>query len=102
DLPGVVSRVRVQVEPIRRYGSQLELPTLVAGVEVAEILRRGRRIEVEEVAVGRFGVEERQARDQPPVKELALGADFPGVGDLGLEDVMNALLSRGRGHGADA
>src|SRR2546430_12781381 len=48
-----VAEVRVQVEPAGRSGGQLELAPLVPGVEIAEVLSRGRGVEVEEVAIDR-------------------------------------------------
>src|SRR5437764_12548232 len=71
NLPIRVAGVGVQVQPVRRSGTQLELATLVPRVEIAEVLSRGRGIEVEEVAVVRIGVVERKVRAQPPVEELA-------------------------------
>src|SRR5436190_93276 len=56
DLAVRVAEVRVQIEPVRRSGGQLELAPLVPGVEIAEVLGRGRGIEVEEVAVVRVSV----------------------------------------------
>ena len=85
-----VAEVRVQVEPLGRFRSQLELGALVGGVEITEILRRGRCVVIEEIAVVGVGVIERQIRTQPPVEEEALGAHFPRVSDLGLEQIMHA------------
>src|SRR6184192_1706226 len=74
NLPIRVAEVGVQVEPVRRSGTQLELATLVPRVEIAEVLSRSRGIEVEEVAVVRVGVVERQVRAQPDRKSTRLNS----------------------------
>ena len=45
---------------------------------------------------------QRQVRAQPSVEELALHADFPGVGDFGLENIMHTELAVGGRDRADA
>src|SRR5437879_2629811 len=101
DLTVGVTKARVQAEAVGRMRIELDLATLVARIEVTEVLRRVRRQKHEEVAVGGLRVIEADAKVQAAIEEVALEANFPGVREFSVEQVVHAPDPGGLSHSTD-
>ncbi len=88
-----VAEVRVEVDPVRRLGVQLEFHSLVGRIQVAEVLRRVRRQEDEEVPVRRLGVIGAHAGVEAAIQEFTLRSDLERIGDFGVEQIADTVDS---------